>query len=109
MFKKLLAGKRGELEYRLMRYYYNDDMETNRKAAFMFAQYADILRDISHDNIIITQNDDIRLTPDQIDNITSTLGGLFLEYIMKVQGKDITDCLRDLFKEFNGEDNEDEK
>lgn len=115
MFKKLVAGKRNELEYRLMRYYYNKDMDPNRKVTFMFAQYADTLKDIA---IMATgfcrSDDEIQLTPEQVDNISSCLGGLFLEYNMKVQGVDFTTALSaaldDLISDIKDqEDNEDGK
>lgn len=109
MFQKLLAGKRNELEYKLMRYYYDNDMDDNRKVTFMFAQYADTLKDIAHTATGYCRSDDeIQLTPDQIDNITSVLGGLFMEYNMKVQGRDIADvfseCLGDIINDLE-EDN----
>lgn len=109
MFQKLLAGERNKLEYKLMRYYYDNDMDDNRKVTFMFAQYADTLKDIAHTATGYCRSDDeIQLTPDQIDNITSVLGGLFMEYNMKVQGKDIADvfsnALEDIIKDFE-EDN----
>lgn len=109
MFQKLLAGKRNELEYRLMRYYYDNDMDDNRKVTFMFAQYVDTLKDIAHTATGYCRSDEeIQLTPDQIDNITSGLGGLFMEYNMKVQGRDIADVfsetLGDIIKDLE-EDN----
>lgn len=101
MFQKLLAGERNKLEYKLMRYYYDSDMDNNRKVTFMFAQYADTLKDIAHVATGYCRSDDaIQLTPDQIDNITSILGGLFLEYNMKVQGKNIIDAFSDAINDF---------
>ena len=109
MFQKLLAGKRNELEYKMMRYYYDNDLDVNRKVTFMFAQYAYTLKDIAHMATGYCRADDeIMLTPDQIDDITSTLGGLFINYNMKVQGKDISDVIKALIDEFE-EDTEDEK
>lgn len=113
MFQKLLTGKRNELEYRLMRYYYNKDMDVNIKIAFMFEQYADTLKDIAHVATGYCRSDDaIQLTPEQVDNITSTLGGLFLEYNMKLQDISINDVLGAVLNEFTDvfeEDNEDEE
>lgn len=97
MFLKLVAGEKSKLEFKLMRYYYDSDMAINRKVGFMFEQYTDTLKDISHSN---SYQDSVQLTPDQIDKVTSILGGLFLEYIMKVQGKDLTDALSDALDEF---------
>ena len=103
MFQKLIAGKRNELEYKLMRYYYDKEMDNNRKVTFMFAQYADTLKDIAHVATGYCRSDDeIQLTPSQIDDITSSLGGLFMSYNMKVQGIDITDVLKVLADEFEG-------
>lgn len=97
MFQKLLAGERNKLEYKLMRYYYDSDMDNNRKVTFMFAQYADTLKDIAHVATGYCRSDDaIQLTPSQIEDITSTLGGLFLEYNMKVQGIDVSDLIKQL-------------
>ena len=97
MFQKLLAGERNKLEYKLMSYYYNNDMDDNRKVTFMFAQYADTLKDIVHTATGYCRSDDeIQLTPTQIDDITSSLGGLFLEYNMKVQGIHIADVIKSL-------------
>lgn len=109
MFQKLIVGKRNELEYKLMRYYYDKDMDDNRKVTFMFAQYADTLNDIAYTATGYCRSDDeIQLTPDQIDKVTSILGGLFLEYNMKVQGRDIADvfseALGDIINDFE-EDN----
>lgn len=111
MFQKLVAGKRNELEYKLMRYYYNKEMDTNRKVGFMFEQYADTLKEIAHSNsYYIRQDDNIQLTPSQIDDITSSLGGLFMSYNMKVQGIDITDVLKVLADGFESDtDQEDIK
>lgn len=112
IFQKLLAGKRNELEYKLMSYYYRDDLDVNRKIAFMFEQYADTLKDIAHSNSYCKQDDNLQLTPEQVDNITSTLGGLFLEYNMKLQGISINDVLGAVLNEFTDvfeEDNEDEE
>lgn len=104
MFQKLLAGERNKLEYKLMRYYYDSDMDNNRKVTFMFAQYADTLKDIAHTATGYCRSDEeIQLTPVQIDDITSSLGGLFMEYNMKVQGVDIADVIHALCDEF--EDN----
>lgn len=100
MFQKLLAGERNKLEYKLMRYYYNKEMDINKKVSFMFEQYTDTLKDISHNNSYFRESDNVQLTPDQIDKVTSILGGLFLEYIMKVQGKDLSDALSDALDEF---------
>lgn len=100
MFQKLLAGERNKLEYKLMRYYYDNDMNDNRKVTFMLAQYADTLKDIAHTATGYCRSDEeIQLTPDQIDNLTSTLGGLFFEYILKVQGKTINDALGRVFSD----------
>lgn len=108
MFQKLLAGKRNELEYRLMRYYYDSDMDNNRKVIFMFAQYVDTLKDIAHTATGYCRSDDeIQLTPDQIDKITSILGGLFLDYNMKVQGKDLSDALSEALDDFINDFEED--
>lgn len=104
MFQKLLAGKRNELEYRLMRYYYDKEMDNNRKVTFMFSQYADTLKDIAHVATGYCRSDDaIQLTPSQIDDITSSLGGLFMEYNMKVQGIDIADVIQALCGEFEAD------
>lgn len=100
MFQKLLAGEKSKLEYKLMRYYYNSEMDANKKAAFMFEQYTDTLKDISHSNSYLREADNVQLTLDQIDKVTSILGDLFLEYIMKVQGKDLTDVLSEALNEF---------
>lgn len=113
MFEKLLASKRNELDYRLMDYYYNDDLDINRKVTFMFAQYTDILSDIAHTATGLCRSDDaIQLTPKQIDDITGGLGGLFLEYLIKAQGITIGDALQSLFDDILDdiqEDNNDEK
>ena len=85
MLQKLLAGERNKLEYKLMRYYYRNDMDDNKKISFMFEQFADTLKDIAHNNSYCKQDDNMLLTPDQVDNIVSCLGGLFLEYNMKIQ------------------------
>lgn len=92
MFQKLLAGERNKLEYKLMSYYYRDDMDDNRKISFMFEQFADTLKDIAHNNSYCKQDDNMLLTPEQVDNIVSCLGGLFLEYIMKIQGLTLYDA-----------------
>lgn len=113
MFQKLAAGKRNVLEYKLMSYYYREDMDDNRKISFMFEQFADTLKDIAHNNSYCKQDDNMMLTPEQVDNIVSCLGGLFLEYNMKVQGRDLYDCfsaaLDDLISDIKDqEDNENE-
>lgn len=104
MFQKLLVGKRNELEYKLMRYYYNKEMDNNRKVTFMFAQYADTLSELAYNATgYCKENDSDILTPSQIDDITSSLGGLFLEYNMKVQGIHIADVIKSLCDGFESD------
>lgn len=120
LFKKYVAAKRMELEYRLMGVYYRGYECNDKKPAYMFAQYVDILNDISRD-LTRTFPDYNYITAEQMENLTAALGGLFFEYNIKLQGKSLFDgfntCLKDItgqelpddIKELLQEDNEDEK
>ena len=99
LFNKLVAAKRMELEYRLMGVYYKDDYEhPDNKPTYMFNQYVTILNDIKHD--IINYN----VTADQLDNLTATLGGLYFEYNLKLQGLSISDTFNNIVKDITGEE-----
>ena len=106
VFKKYVAAKRMELEYRLMNVYYREYTNNDKKPAFMFSQYADILKDISICATGLCRSDDALdlITVDQIDALTSTLGGLFMEYLLKLQGKSLFDGFNDCVKDIIGTD-----
>lgn len=97
LFKKYVAAKRMELEYRLMGVYYKDDYEhPDSKPAYMFNQYTIILNDIRNDCI------NYQISAEQIEDIISTLGGLFQYYILKIRGLSVGQGFKDLLENISG-------
>ena len=97
IFRKYLASKRDELEYRLMSVYYNDNYEhPDNKPAYMFNQYVNVLDDVKHDSI------GYNITAEQIEDITSVLGGLHLQYNLKVRGLSIDQGFKDFLESISG-------
>lgn len=97
IFRKYLSSKRDELEYRLINVYYKDDYDHGEnKHAYMFAQYVDVLSDVNHDSI------HYNITAEQIEDITSVLGGLHLQYNLKVRGLSIGQGFKDFLESISG-------
>ena len=103
LFKKYVAAKRMELEYRLMCVYYRDYENNDKKPGYMFAQYSDILNDISRD-LTRTFPDYTRMTAEQMDKLTATLGGLYFEYNLKLQGLSLVDGFNECVKDITGQE-----
>lgn len=106
VFKKYVAAKRMELEYRLMSVYYRDYTNNDKKPVFMFAQYTDILKDISICATGLCRSEDALdlMSADQIDRLTATLGGLFMKYLLKLQDKSLFDGFNDCLKNITGQE-----
>ena len=103
LFKKFVAAKSMELEYHLMCVYYREYTDEDKKPAFLFEQYAEIIKDISRCATGLCRSEDTLdlITAEQIYNLTSTLGRLFMQHLLKLQGKslfeDFNDCVKDIF------------
>ena len=93
LFDKYKNMIMGELDYRICDLI-TEELDTNDKIKFIFATYVMVLDRVRSD--YTKMNTDIDLTPEQLDDITSELGGMHMAYNSYLRGLSAADVIRNI-------------
>ena len=93
LFDKYKNMIMGELDYRICDLI-TEELDTNDKIKFIFATYVMVLDRVRSD--YTKMNTDIDLTPEQLDDITSELGGMYMAYNSYLRGLSAADVIRNI-------------
>ena len=93
LFDKYKNMIMGELDYRICDLI-TEELDTNDKIKFIFATYVMVLDRVRSD--YTKMNTDIDLTPEQLDDITSELGGMHIAYNSYLRGLSAADVIRNI-------------